>query len=727
MRIENNELLACPIGLDFSALTSSANTTINGGIVGGNFLSANTVGIKMPTTTGSIAGLGILGNNFQGTTDSLQNWSWAFGSYDSTAPLQPGDESPTFAFSGVSGTTPAIYQLAVHDGTSDSTTKIAPAGTTLPILGVYLSATAAGGTARLAVNGITKCTIDGTVTRGDRLCVSASTAGRAVSCTGAQDGFAVAMASGVAADNVLCALEPSAPNIMSSYGTVPAYRATGTIGTGTSTVGSGQGLGLPTGHVTNDLLILTIQSQGGEAGTCPAGYTQIGPQKGTGTGALSTRLTACWKRDGGAESVPTVADAGDHTTASISAFSGVVTTGDPFVYLGGGVKATASTSVAAPGGSTSQDNTLVVIMAAHGIDSASAQYTSPLTNADLASITERQDEGSVSGTGGGLTLTTGTKLIAGSIGTTTGTVGSAAEAYATIALLPVASVQPSNASRGPDVQTFTSPGGSQTWNKPTGARLVEIVAIGGGGGGGEGRSVATAAGGGGGGGGAYQRVIVPADQLQSTMTVTVGTAGVGAGTQSAGTASTVVDNSLTIVSAGGGAAGVDAATGDGGNGGAGGSVNSLAVAAGGTCTGSSTVCQGLGGQGAGEGQGTTTQVPGGNGDQGGGGGAAGTTGATAGGTGGRSVFGGGGGGGGTVSGTGGTGGVGGAGKAGGAAHASATQGTTYTLGGSGGGGGDATTQGGNGAQPGGGGGGAGNATNNGGNGADGAVTIVTYF
>jgi hypothetical protein len=510
------------------------------------------------------------------------------------------------------------------------------------------------------------------------------------------------------------------------FGTLPAFRSVGALSHSTSSLGS---VALPSGHTTNDLLVLMIQtSNQAPSPVCPSTWTQAGPQNGAGTAgnANANRLIVCWKRDGGSETNPAVADSGDHQMAAIAAYSGVATTGDPFHFLSSGTKATASTSFSATGGQTAVDNSLVVVIGGASIDATSTTQCGSATNTDLGSLTERLDSFDVDGTGGGFCLEDGTKVTAGSVGATTLTEGtSTADAWMTLALLPNTGVNPSLSARGEDVQVFTN-AITDTWTKPTGAKLICAWAIGGGGAGGAGRSAATAAGGGGGGGGAYQHQCWPAAQLQTTLTLAVGAGGVGGSTKSAAGASTVTDNSKTILSAGGGVIGADAASGDAGDGGGGGSGAGLvAQALGAGAAGT----QGPGSVGGGPGGGgtVTSSFAGGAGDWSGGGGASGATGASTGGVGGRSNLGAGGGGGGDVSGSGGAGGVGGQGCTGGAAHTSATGSGVMTTGSCGGGGGDASTTGGNGAQPGGGGGGGGNATNSGGNGGDGAITIATYF
>jgi hypothetical protein len=300
-----------------------------------------------------------------------------------------------------------------------------------------------------------------------------------------------------------------------------------------------------------------------------------------------------------------------------------------------------------------------------------------------------------------------------------------------------------------DVQTFTS---DDTWNKPAGAKIVEVIAIGAGGGGGSGRRGATSTArnaGGGGGGGAISRKTFIASSLASSVTVTVGVGGTGGAavttndTDGASGNSGTASSFGTLLLAGGGGRGMlgdDTTSGDGGggggvagnsttgNGGSPGPLSGIApnaisgAGANGSSGSSSSGCAEYGGAGGGRGIFNSVNTPGGSslyGAAGGGGGGwiNGSNSASAGGAGGaRGAY--------TV----------GGGGAGGAVGANGTDGVTNGYGGGGGGAGTASAAGagGDGGPQGGGGGGGGASLNGfnsgaGGDGGSGQVIVITYF
>lgn len=518
----------------------------------------------------------------------------------------------------------------------------------------------------------------------------------------------------------------SATHLYVSPSSVSSTTAPTFVGIGSSASGIGDITPtLPAGHATNDILLLFVQSSN-QAASAPAGYAQLGPATGQGTAAAasSTRLTIFWKRDTGAESDPTVTDTGDHTLAQIMAIRGCPTSGDPFISIGQNRKTTASTTGTAVAGGTGADNCLIVSAFAHALDSASAVF-SAWTNASLASITERIDVATADGNGGGIGVATGVLVTAGSLAATTVTETSTVDVSSTFAMLPADAI---NVARAPhvDVQTFVTAGITDTWTKPAGAKIVEMVAIGGGASGSAGRNAATAAGGGGGGGGSWATNTYLASDLPATLTVEVGAGGAatansdGAASNAGATSRVSNAGSARLVAGFGGVAAGVSATGSGGLGGNGGSRVDSPPAVG-------VVAWGL--QGGSGGTGGTTAAAGGAAEDGGGGGAGGGT-TQANSAGGASMNGGGGGGGGRSN----TNiGLGGGSRnssiAGGqTAGANGTDGFFTNGGGGGAGGNSATGPGGQGGWPGGGGGGGGTVSGQqrGGAGGDGAVVIITY-
>lgn len=492
---------------------------------------------------------------------------------------------------------------------------------------------------------------------------------------------------------------------------------------GASASGTGDVIpGLPTGHTTNDILLLIVQSSN-ETVAAPAGYQQAGPAVGFGTAASagSTRITCFWKRHDGSESDPTVADPGDHALAIIVGIRGCPTTGTPFESAGQWFKRTASVTATASAGSTSCESALVMTILGHALDSASAVFSAP-TNADLTNVTEQVDVATADGTGGGIGVISGIKASEGTFAATTATMTSGTNVASTLIFLP------NGARPRYDRQVFITPGFTDTWYKPSGAKTVLMHGIAGGASGSAGRNAATASGGGGGGGAQHEESAWPATLLPSSLSIQVGaggaaTANADGAASNAGTQTVITGSGgyRHLVSNAGSAAGASA-SGSGGTGGNGGG-RSVAAAAG-------TATYDIQPPGGGTG-GTTAGAGGaGLGWAGGAGAGGGTTQANSGG--GTSMFGGGGGGGGrnhaTNFGTGGNAWYGSHNAGGATVGANGTDSPDPWWGGGGGAGGNsASGPGGSGGWPGGGGGGGGSQSGaqRGGAGGDGACILLT--
>lgn len=498
---------------------------------------------------------------------------------------------------------------------------------------------------------------------------------------------------------------------------------------------------LPSGHTTNDILVLVLQSANDSAITPPTNYKRLGPQNGIGAAAVAgaTKLSIFWKRDGGSESAPTIPDTGDHTYGFMFAVRGCPTWGDPFHILGQAFKRDASTTGTGPKGGTEMDNCLITDIFAHAVDAAGAQGSAP-TNADLASVSEQFDDATTDGTGGGLYMLSGIKQIRGPIVSSTVTwANSTVDVSQRIAWIPK---NAPDYPRGPQVQVFFGSAADldDTWQKPYGATEVFAQICDGGGSSSSGNTTTTAAGGGGGGGGGYDEAWFRADDLADTISVHAGKGGAATtALNQAGNAGVVSEfdkgGNGPLVSARRitGIAATAAASADGGNGGGGSGRGSTQVAV------QTTRLDAFGtnatrpsfAQGAAGGSGTTAPTGGGNADWGGGGGESGgdTDAAITSANNGWSIRGGGGGSGGRTNTNISVAGFGGGAAAPGTQGANGNDSTRLPYGGSGGnGGGSSVVTGGRGGFPGGGGGGgAGVAGGFGGEGGHGCVVVTTFF
>jgi len=225
--------------------------------------------------------------------------------------------------------------------------------------------------------------------------------------------------------------------VKASVTSAPAYRAAGTAVGGNA---ASYSVGWPT-HVINDIALLFIESCGGQAVTTPTGFAALAnsPQA-TGSGTNGTQITVCWARaTSTAMTAPTVTNPGNHVWAQIITYRGVANTGNPWNITGGGVKATASTSVTVTGVTTSGPNKLIVQAVARDISGTGAMFSAE-TNANLMNITERSDAGTASGNGGGFAVWDGLLDTGSATGNTTATVTSSINAFLTIALAPPAGV-----------------------------------------------------------------------------------------------------------------------------------------------------------------------------------------------------------------------------------------------------------------------------------------------
>jgi hypothetical protein len=214
--------------------------------------------------------------------------------------------------------------------------------------------------------------------------------------------------------------------------TLPTFQAVGTAAHGTGGVSPAW----PT-HTTGDLGILLCESVGTEAVSAPAGWTAC-PCSPISSGA-ATRISAFWRiATSSAEGAPSVADPGDHVHTVIATFRGTDQT-NPFAAAASSFDATAtSTAIAAGTNTRTVSDCIVACIYSWSTDNA-GPASSGETNATLGSLTERYDEGTTDGNGGGLVLITGTLATAGNTDNTTITLspgGTTTYATLTLAIQP---------------------------------------------------------------------------------------------------------------------------------------------------------------------------------------------------------------------------------------------------------------------------------------------------
>ena len=222
---------------------------------------------------------------------------------------------------------------------------------------------------------------------------------------------------------------------------VPVFRAAGAVAASTAAITPG----MPSGVLTNDILLLIVKTHGGT--TTVSGGTETWAEVADSPQSITAqvRLTVFWARASqDAPTSPTTNDSGNHQLGRIIAVSGVRTSGNPWDVTSGGVDDVSNTSGSITGDTTTLADCLVVaIMATSQPDSTGTTNFSSWANADLDTPTERVDNTSnVSsgvGTGAGIGAATGGKATAGSYAATTVTLAAAAQkAFMTVALTATA-------------------------------------------------------------------------------------------------------------------------------------------------------------------------------------------------------------------------------------------------------------------------------------------------
>ena len=196
------------------------------------------------------------------------------------------------------------------------------------------------------------------------------------------------------------------------------------VGVGTFAAANGASINLtmPANLKINDLLMLVIHTAN-EAITIPTGWTEVGNQAnqaiGTATNQLATRLAVCYKWAAATNATVTVNAVGNILSGQSIAFR-FVNKNNPFIATASGTQASSANNPTLNGITTTCPNALIFFAMAVGRDSTSTNFTG-FTNANLNTITERMDNTSANGTGGGVAAWTAYAALTGAIGNSTAT------------------------------------------------------------------------------------------------------------------------------------------------------------------------------------------------------------------------------------------------------------------------------------------------------------------
>jgi len=203
--------------------------------------------------------------------------------------------------------------------------------------------------------------------------------------------------------------------------TFPTYQAQGTfVGSATANISPAW-----PAHQAGDIGILVVESMEYNPINLitAAGFKEIpSSPRGSAVAASSgsnssTQIRVFWKRaTSGAEGAPTIKFEADHIYGGIFTIRGCAAAGCPFtICTGDHSDGTSDATIDVPGFATTTADQLVVVIGATGINNTTSNRFTGLTNASLATITERFEALSAVGGGSQIGVYTGQKAAAGSV------------------------------------------------------------------------------------------------------------------------------------------------------------------------------------------------------------------------------------------------------------------------------------------------------------------------
>lgn len=160
---------------------------------------------------------------------------------------------------------------------------------------------------------------------------------------------------------------------------------------------------LPASYRINDVLLLAVTADEADTITGPSGWTQVNSSpQATSSATTGNQIAVFWRVSDGSETAPLLTDAGDHLGAIIHAFHGCDIVDGPIDVDGGIFQDVDDTTATMPSLSTTIPDDMVVYVGGHGVSTVSPEAALLSSDADLTNITERSNDSTADGAGGGL-------------------------------------------------------------------------------------------------------------------------------------------------------------------------------------------------------------------------------------------------------------------------------------------------------------------------------------
>lgn len=179
-----------------------------------------------------------------------------------------------------------------------------------------------------------------------------------------------------------------------------------------------------TGLQAGDLAIAYFEARWDDAPriVAPAGWNVMPGSPLRPGGANTTSLHVMWTRSTGSSIASATFNNNlvDHIGGTVTVFRGVKTNGDPWNQMVTGQNITVA-SMVMDGLTTTFQNSLVIDIVSHSVDSAPADYINSFANPDLTGYAKVNERNVSTGDGGGVAMAAGVKTTAGVVGQSTAT------------------------------------------------------------------------------------------------------------------------------------------------------------------------------------------------------------------------------------------------------------------------------------------------------------------